>query len=71
MASPRIIMKLTVTAAHKEPGDVLVIEVKHPRKPLLPPFEPGSHVDIICPMGRCASTRSAVIRRTCAATRSR
>jgi len=46
MAAPRIIMKLTVTAIRKEPGDVLVIDLKHPRKPLLPPFEPGSHVDV-------------------------
>jgi ferredoxin-NADP reductase len=46
MASPRIIMNLTVTATRKEPGDVLVMELKHPRKPSLPPFEPGSHVDV-------------------------
>ncbi|MFK0689111.1 PDR/VanB family oxidoreductase [Mesorhizobium sp. IMUNJ 23033] len=46
MAAPRIIMKLTVTAIRKEPGDVLVIDLKHPRKPSLPPFEPGSHVDV-------------------------
>jgi len=42
-------MKLTVTAARKEPGNVLVIELKHPHKPLLPPFEPGSHVDVHLP----------------------
>jgi ferredoxin-NADP reductase len=52
MASPRLIMKLTVTAARKEQGDVLVIELKHPRKPLLPPFEPGSHVDVHLPDGK-------------------
>ncbi|MFB9981351.1 PDR/VanB family oxidoreductase [Mesorhizobium kowhaii] len=52
MASPRIIMKLTVVAARKEPGDVLVIDVKHPRKSLLPPFEPGSHVDVHLPDGK-------------------
>ncbi|SDR63729.1 vanillate O-demethylase ferredoxin subunit [Rhizobiales bacterium GAS113] len=52
MASPRLIMKLTVTAARKEPGGVLIIEVKHPRKPLLPPFEPGSHVDVHLPCGK-------------------
>ncbi|APG93065.1 PDR/VanB family oxidoreductase [Sinorhizobium americanum] len=52
MASPRIIMKLIVTGAHKEPGDVLVLELKHPRKPLLPSFEPGSHVDVHLPNGR-------------------
>lgn len=52
MASPRIIMKLTVTAARKEPGEVLVIDLKHARKPLLPPFEPGSHVDVHLPDGK-------------------
>ncbi|RWX09292.1 oxidoreductase [Rhizobium hidalgonense] len=52
MASPRIIMKLKVVATRKEPGDVFVIELEHPRKPLLPAFEPGSHVDIHLPDGR-------------------
>lgn len=52
MASPRIIMKLTVTAARKEPGDVLVIDLKHPRKPALPAFEAGSHVDVHLPEGK-------------------
>ncbi|SEE71538.1 vanillate O-demethylase ferredoxin subunit [Rhizobiales bacterium GAS191] len=52
MASPRLIMKLTVTAARKEPGDVLVLELSHPRKPLLSPFEPGSHVDVHLPDGK-------------------
>ncbi|ESX08504.1 MULTISPECIES: PDR/VanB family oxidoreductase [unclassified Mesorhizobium] len=52
MASPRIIMKLTVTAARKEPGDVLVIDLKHPRKPVLPAFEAGSHVDVHLPEGK-------------------
>lgn len=45
-------MKLEVAAIRKEPGDVLVIELKHPRKPLLPPFEPGSHVDVHLPDAR-------------------
>lgn len=52
MASPRIIMKLTVTAVRKEPGDVLVIDLKHPRKPVLPAFEAGSHVDVHLPEGK-------------------
>ncbi|MER8441297.1 PDR/VanB family oxidoreductase [Mesorhizobium sp. M1312] len=52
MASPRIIMKLTVTAVRKEPGEVLVIGLKHPRKPVLPPFEAGSHVDVHLPEGK-------------------
>jgi len=42
-------MKLTVTAVRKEPGDVCVIELKHPRKPQLPVFDPGSHVDVHLP----------------------
>ena len=49
MASPRIIMRLTVAAIRQEPGDVRVIELKHPRKPLLPAFDPGSHVDVHLP----------------------
>jgi vanillate O-demethylase ferredoxin subunit len=52
MASPRLIMKLTVTAVRSEPGDVLVIELKHPRRSVLPPFEPGSHVDVHLPDGK-------------------
>jgi len=49
MGSPRIIMKLTVTDVRPEPGDVRVIEFRHPRKPHLPLFEPGSHVDVHLP----------------------
>src|SRR5689334_16070332 len=49
MAAPRIIMKLTVTEVRPEPGDVRVIVLQHPRKPHLPPFEPGSHVDVHLP----------------------
>ncbi|EJC74986.1 flavodoxin reductase family protein [Rhizobium leguminosarum bv. trifolii WSM2012] len=45
-------MKLKVVAARKEPGDVFVIELEHPSKPLLPAFEPGSHVDVHLPDGR-------------------
>lgn len=52
MASPRLIMKLTVTATRREPGEVLVIDLKHPRKPQLTPFEPGSHVDVHLPDGK-------------------
>ncbi|MGG7539881.1 PDR/VanB family oxidoreductase [Rhizobium sp. 12,4] len=52
MGSPRIIMKLIVAGVHDEPGDVRVIELRHPRKPLLPPFEPGSHVDVHLPDGK-------------------
>ena len=52
MASPRLIMKLSVVAVRREPGDVLVIDLKHPRRPRLPRFEPGSHVDVHLPDGK-------------------
>lgn len=52
MAAPRLIMKLTVAATRSEPGEVLVVELQHPSKPTLPPFEPGSHVDLHLPDGR-------------------
>lgn len=52
MAAPRLIMKLSVTATRQEPGDVLAVELTHPRRPHLPPFEPGSHVDVHLPDGK-------------------
>jgi vanillate O-demethylase ferredoxin subunit len=42
-------MRLDVTAVRSEPGDVLVLEMKHPRKPELPAYEPGAHVDVHLP----------------------
>ncbi|WP_245442431.1 PDR/VanB family oxidoreductase [Mesorhizobium hawassense] len=45
-------MKLIVAGVHVEPGDVRVIELKHHRRPLLPAFEPGSHVDVHLPIGK-------------------
>ncbi|UIK20428.1 hypothetical protein [Rhizobium leguminosarum] len=70
MASPRIIMKLKVVATRKEPGGVLVVELEHPRKPLLPAFEPGSHVDVHLPDGRVRQYYCAVTQPSSAATRS-
>ncbi|WP_027155825.1 PDR/VanB family oxidoreductase [Mesorhizobium sp. WSM2561] len=49
MASPRIIMKLVVADIRLEPGDVRIIALRHPRKSCLPPFDPGSHVDVHLP----------------------
>ncbi|MCF3641995.1 PDR/VanB family oxidoreductase [Rhizobium sp. TRM95111] len=45
-------MKLIVASIHDEPGDVRVIELKHRRKPFLPAYEPGSHVDVHLPDGK-------------------
>lgn len=52
MASPRLIMKLRVTDVRSEPGDVNVIELRHSRRPELPPFDAGSHVDVHIPDGK-------------------
>lgn len=52
MAAPRLIMKLAVTQIRHEPGDVLVVQLKHLRRPHLPMFEPGSHVDVHLPDGK-------------------
>lgn len=49
MGSPRIIMRLTVSDIRPEPGNVSLIELRHPREPHLPPFEPGAHVDVHLP----------------------
>lgn len=45
-------MKMTVAAVREEPGDVRVFELRHPRRPLLPHFEAGAHVDVHLPDGR-------------------
>ncbi|WNJ87900.1 PDR/VanB family oxidoreductase [Bosea sp. 685] len=52
MAAPRLIMKMKVAALRPEPGEVNVVEFRHPRRPVLPAFEPGSHVDIHLPDGK-------------------
>ncbi|AOO83432.1 PDR/VanB family oxidoreductase [Bosea vaviloviae] len=52
MAAPRLIMKMEVVDLHRGPGDVNVVEFRHPRRPLLPAFDAGSHVDVHLPDGR-------------------
>ncbi len=52
MASPRLIMKLTVSQVRDQPGGVRVFDLRHPRRPALPAFEAGAHVDIHLPDGR-------------------
>ncbi|MBM2712937.1 oxidoreductase [Mesorhizobium caraganae] len=52
MASPRLIMKMKVASLRHEAGDVSVVEFRHPRRPQLPSFEAGSHVDIHMPGGK-------------------
>lgn len=52
MAAPRLIMTLEVTDIRVEPGDVRVIEFRHPLKPRLPPFRAGAHVDLHLPDGK-------------------
>lgn len=48
----RIIMKLTV-AARRDLGDGLVLlEFRHPLRPLLPEWSPGAHVDLRLPDGK-------------------
>ena len=49
MGSPRVIMKPIVSSIHMELGSVCCIELKHPHKPHLPPFESRSHVDLYLP----------------------
>ncbi|WP_192250332.1 hypothetical protein [Mesorhizobium caraganae] len=64
MASPRIIMKLIVADIRPEPGDVQLISLRHPRKSSLPPFDPGSHVDVHLPDRRVRQIRYAAIQLT-------
>ncbi|MBQ0819395.1 MULTISPECIES: PDR/VanB family oxidoreductase [Microvirga] len=52
MASPRLIMKMKVASLRSELGDVSVIEFRHPKRPELPPFEAGAHVDVHLPTGK-------------------
>lgn len=48
----RIIMKLRV-AARRDMGDGLVLfEFRHPRRPELPGWHPGAHVDLRLPDGK-------------------
>jgi ferredoxin-NADP reductase len=50
--SPRLIMKLDIVEAKPDAGDVLLVTLKHPRRPLLPAATAGSHVDLHLPDGR-------------------
>lgn len=50
--SPRLIMRLDVADARQERGDVLLVTLKHPRRPFLPQATAGAHVDVRLPDGR-------------------
>jgi ferredoxin-NADP reductase len=50
--SARLIMKLEVIGARHVTPDVLHLTFVHPRKPELPAWEPGAHVDLRLPDGR-------------------
>jgi ferredoxin-NADP reductase len=49
---PRLIMKLDVVEAQDLGGQVRRLVLRHPRRPVLPAFEPGSHVDVHLGDGR-------------------
>lgn len=48
----RIIQKLRVASVIPSTAEVRVYGLVHPRKPLLPPWEAGAHVDLRLPDGR-------------------
>src|ERR1700688_1414839 len=48
----RLIMKLQVAQARYTTPDVLHLTFVHPRKPELPAWAPGAHVDLRMPDGR-------------------
>lgn len=50
--SARLIMKLDVVETDELGGGVRRLVLRHPRRPLLPPAEPGSHVDVHLGDGR-------------------
>jgi ferredoxin-NADP reductase len=50
--SARLVMKLEVIGARHVTPDVLHLTFVHPRKPELPAWEPGAHVDLRLPDGR-------------------
>lgn len=49
--SGRLIMKLTVAEQAAVTADVSTFAFAHPRRPLLPAWEPGAHVDVHLPDG--------------------
>ncbi|WP_043361522.1 PDR/VanB family oxidoreductase [Belnapia sp. F-4-1] len=48
----RIIQKLRVAAVQASTPEVMLYTLEHPRKPLLPAWEAGAHVDLRLPDGR-------------------
>ena len=49
--SNRLIMKLRVAGLRQETPDVMAIRLEHPRRPRLPAWEAGAHVDVHLPEG--------------------
>lgn len=45
-------MKLDVVEVRRDPGDIVVATLRHPRRPLLPAATAGAHVDLHLPDGR-------------------
>ncbi len=50
--SSRLIMKLRVAEIRHETPDVMAIRLEHPRRPRLPAWAAGAHVDVHLPDGR-------------------
>lgn len=49
--SDRLIMKLRVAGATLATPDVLVLDLVHPKRPALPAWTAGAHVDVVVPGG--------------------
>lgn len=49
--SNRLIMKLRVAELRQETPDVMAIRLEHPRRPRLPAWDAGAHVDVHLPEG--------------------
>jgi vanillate O-demethylase ferredoxin subunit len=49
--SDRLIMKLRVVGAKLTTPDVLVLDLQHPKRPALPAWTAGAHVDVMVPGG--------------------
>lgn len=49
--SDRLIMKLRVAGARLATPDVLVLDLVHPKRPQLPAWSAGAHVDVVVPGG--------------------
>ena len=48
----RLIMKMTIADVARSTPDVSVFTFKHSRRPELPPWTPGAHVDVKLPDDR-------------------